>query len=238
MQSQISKIIITLIVLLLVVFGIAAWVVLHPQPPIGSLSTQTPSTGVSLNNQTTVTSSSGGQNQNQPQTRGTLDIGQAYTDLFQKLLAQQADFVPVGSSAGATGGIYTLYANDVAAAQKLDPTSTSFPIEVSTVDLNADGVSEAIVYEDLPGFCGSGGCMLDIYQKQNGKWIKIFSTLASGGEVGLANNSTNSWLDLFITVPGAVGSEPNVMRYVWSDTTYKAAKATAVWTGTQFQLLP
>lgn len=129
-----------------------------------------------------------------------------------------------------------MYAGDEQTAKQYDSNPAHVTLEVALVDITGDGIPEAFVYENLPGFCGSAGCALDIYQKEKGKWMKIFNTLASGDNIGLSNVLLNGYLNLFITVPSAVGSEPNVMQYVWGGSTYKEQKAVAIWYGGQFVL--
>ena len=191
--------------------------------------------------QTTQNNSYGGSNQttvtNQSQTPAQLqklpDINKEYDTLFQKILAQRISFTVVDSTAGDIGSVYALYTKDIDAEKKAYPNLTKFPISIVLVDLTDDNISEALVEEDLPGYCGSGGCPLDIYKKINSKWVLLFSTLASG-DIGLSNTITNGYRDLFLSVPGDLGYQNKIIRYVWDGKQYNPGEVVATWDGTTF----
>ncbi len=85
------------------------------------------------------------------------------------------------------------------------------------------------MYENLPDYCGSGGCTLDVYKETGGTWSKIFGT-NGGGVVGLSNALTNGYLDLYLTV----GNATSVDRYVWTGSTYQFKEVMASWNGSDF----
>jgi len=163
------------------------------------------------------------------------DLDEEYAALYQKILAQKLAFTSVSSSAGEIGSLYALYAADIAEAKKLFPTAASFSISVALVDLNEDGTSEAMVLEDLPGYCGSGGCPLYIYKKEKGVWNLIYEGL-SGHFIGMANAYTSGYQDLYLAVAAGGDAQGSVMRYVWNGTTYREWSAVATWDGATFRV--
>ena len=231
MQYSLSKIIIVLIVVVAVGGGFTLWYLSQSHP-----STQTtiatpnglpnvPQTTGNASSQTTTTAE-----------QAAPPIDQAYASIFTKLSAQKVAFVSVdASTTGTAANIYSLYAKDVAISKELYPTTTDFPIEVAAVDLNGDGVAEALVYEDLPGFCGSGGCALDIYQDKQGKWVKI-SGFFGAGEVGVSSSLTGGYHDLFLSVSGFAGAQNGLVRYAWDGTQYQPKETVATWGSTGFTL--
>jgi hypothetical protein len=72
---------------------------------------------------------------------------------------------------------------------------------VTSIDLNTDGNDEVLVYNDLPSFCGTGGCLLEGYRKQKGVWKKILSSLAYK-EVASIDAPLGSYVDLVVSVQG------------------------------------
>lgn len=175
--------------------------------------------------------------QAQPQAQPSFN--EAYAQLWLHLAAQPISYTTANSSSGGDlAALYKLYVDDIKIAKQYSATSGDLTVDVAMADITNDGVPEAFVYNNLPGFCGSGGCVLDIYQKKSGSWKKIFSVSASGEEVGLTNALTQGYLGFFVTVPGAVGSQPNVVRFVWDGSTYQQKQTVAVWDGSQFQFLP
>ena len=97
------------------------------------------------------------------------------------------------------------------------------------VDLNEDGVLEALAFEDLPGYCGTAGCPFDIYKKEKGKWVNILNVL-TGENIGVSNTYTNNYADLFLASGNAVA------RYVWDGKQYNPGETMAIWDGAAFQL--
>ena len=100
-------------------------------------------------------------------------------------------------------------------------------------DINGDGVDEALVLENLPGFCGTAGCPFDVYKKQGSQWVKIFSTLVQGN-VGLSTNYVNSYQALLLVVEA--NGQSSLEQYVWNGSSYQASAVVAVWNGSSFQL--
>ncbi len=174
-------------------------------------------------------------NPTQTQTQGnvTQDIDAGYAALFAKIGAEKIKFNTVTSGAGELGSVYSLYATDVADAKKAFPKLAVFSMSIALVDLNKDGVTEAVVWENLPGVCGSAGCPLEIYMKAGGKWAQIYSGLG-GSTIGIGKTYTGGYADLFLTNGGEVGYQSNIVRYIWHKTDYVAANTIATWDGSQF----
>ncbi len=224
---QISlKTIFILAAVVVVVGGSFVYFLLSSPKPVAQ---QTVQQGVSNynSNQSSVSVNSGTTAQKQPPP----DIKGSYSDLFAKLLAQEAAFVAVDSSDKT--GIYALYAKDITSAKQITPGAGDYSLHVAQVDLNGDGSAEALVYEDLPGFCGTDGCALDVYQKQSGKWVKIYSVTAQG-EIGISNTSINGYAQLLLTIRGAAGNQSHVVLYTWDGKTYQPQETVAAWNGTTF----
>ncbi len=189
---------------------------------------QTPRTGnviVPIVVTTTPTSSAA---QGQGQATSTIQVAsveEAYQNLLLQLQAQAIVFDTVSASGGAYGPVYKLYADDIATAKKIFPKAKDFSLRMASVDLNDDGTDEVLVYEDLPGFCGTAGCPFDVYQKKLGDWQQLFSRL-SIGEPALANVFTDGYRDLFISVQ-VDGYVSNMVQYVWNGKTYGPQRAVA-----------
>lgn len=158
------------------------------------------------------------------------DIETAYDALLEKLLAQRVPFARVSSTEGTEGSVYALYAAAVADAKTSYP-DADYSIGVAMIDITDDSAPEALVIEDLPGFCGSGGCPFSVYQKSGSEWKEIFSAQAQ--EVALANVITNGHLGLYIMSQGE-GYESFVTLYAWEDDKYKSKEIAARWDGSAF----
>lgn len=228
MQSQRSKVII--IFTISVLFGGTAlvWWLMTPTTQTKTVQTGQQTAQYNNSSDTLVTPIP------QTQQKTVVDIEVAYVALFQKILAQRITFVAINASTtGDSKSLYALYSKDVTDAKKFSPGEDDYSIHVALVDLTDDGTAEALVLEDLSGFCGTGGCALDIYTKKSGKWTKIYSTVAQGN-IGLSNTLTNGYRDLFLTVFGIVGSESRVVRYTWDGTRYNPGEVMATWDGSTF----
>ncbi len=194
------------------------------RPNTAAPSTQTNQTSTSYPpNQTSVETIA----QSQTQAQTAVNIDAAYSALFQKILAQKVVFTQTRTAPEDTSGIYSLYTQDIADAKKSFPAAVNLSVGIAVVDLNEDGASEALVFENLPGTCGTAGCPLDIYKKEKEKWVNVFSTL-TGENVGISNTYTNNYVDLFLA------KESTVVRYAWDGKTYRPGEVMAIWNGTTF----
>ena len=234
MQPIASKILIGLIAAVILIGGGLLWWYVASTGQIGTptIQTQTTQSSSGTNNQTTVTTQ-GVPTQTTTQTQQVpIDINAAYAALFPQILGTQVAFVQAtATSTGDMGALYKLYTSNIAANQKMYPNSAS-SIDIALVDLTEDSKPEAIVYENLLSFCGSGGCTIDVYKKVGNTWTNIFST-AGGGVVGLSNTLTSGYLDLYLTV----GAGDTVDRYMWNGSTYQYKEVMASWNGSLFMPL-
>lgn len=195
---------------------------------------QTGSNGVQYPSRYTVSTTQGG-SQAAPVVQPT-DLHAAFAALFSKVGATGVDMSQVdSSSSGDAAAVYALYQKDIVISKELYPKDGTYAFHTAFVDLNEDGMSEAIVYEDLPGFCGLLGCPLDIYQKQAGTWTKILSTIVQG-QVGLLNVYINGYRSLLLTTSTG-GSKSNSVTYAWDGKTYKDGTKVATWDGTSFEII-
>jgi len=234
MQPYISKILIALIVAVVIVGGGLLWWLYSLTPQDVGSAGQAVQNGVyysGADNQSTVTTPII-DDQTQTQTTDFPDIRAAYQTLFPQILGTEVAFTQAGAaSTGDLKSLYAFYANNVEEEEKAYPTAGPLVIDIALIDLTEDGTPEAIVFESLPDYCGSGGCMLEIYKKTSGVWTKIFSSIG-GGEVGLSNTITNGYFDLYLSVR----DKNTVNRYVWDGSTYQFKEVMAVWNGTSFTL--
>jgi zona occludens toxin (predicted ATPase) len=148
MQSKTFIVIIAVVVVALV----GAVYVLHsPSSP----ATTTDNSGFpAYNNQSEVTNTSNGTTS----TATPKVTANTYADLFDKFQAHAITFERVSSAAGKYGDVYALYKDEVAFEKKENPKLGTYSIGVTSIDLNTDGNDEVLVYNDLPSFCGTGGC--------------------------------------------------------------------------------
>lgn len=225
--------------------GIAGWLLVLSRGGAGSGAPTDVGTNVgATGNETTVTNTTGansGTNGSGGQAATTANLEQSYTTLFQQLLATGANFAWVNASstlagqAGDASAVYALYAADIANNKKMFP-QASTSIQLALTDLTNDGVPEALVYENIAYTCGTAGCPLDIYQKQKGKWVLLFTKLV-GPKIGISNTLTSGFLDLFLTVGGSVPGTSAVERFVWNGSTYTYKEVVATWDGAKFNLV-
>ena len=206
-------------------------------PPDSANQNQTVAGNTQFPSQYTV-STAGGGSQTAPSASGSVqspDVADAFSSLFSQLGVVRVSFNQLDTSSGGDGAaVYALYAKDVAVSKEIYPNEKNYSIHAAFIDLNEDGTNEAIVYGDLPGFCGVVGCPLDIYQKQAGAWGKIFSTVAQG-EIGLLNVYVNSYRSLALTLSRR-GTQSEVVSYSWDGKMYQPGAVIATWTDAGFVL--
>jgi hypothetical protein len=210
----------------LVAIGFVIWLIIRPQPA------QEP---VQVPVQNAPPSNSGSQTQVQtpavpsqpPAEETSVNLDEEYQRLFDRLGAQRLIFARVDSTQGDAGGVYALYEADVADARASFPELGSYPISVALTDLGGDSALEAVVIEDLPGYCGTAGCPVDIYRREGNAWTLVFSSLV-GEIVGVSSTQTNGYAELYFAQGNAV------YQYAWTDGTYVPWALTAQWDGTTF----
>lgn len=233
MNPLATKILAIAIAVVVVAVGIA-WFVLSPKAtPTTNPNTTDPNS--TFNGRSTVGVSSQPGQGTQGQT--LQDYDKAYDTLYRALLGQRVAFIRVDqASQGAEGEIYKLYASDFALNKEIFPKLNETAIDVAMVDLNQDGAPEALVYETMMSFCGTGGCTFDIYQKRNGIWVKVFTTLA-GAEIATANVIVGGYLALYIPTRESPDEGTNIVRHDWDGNTYQPGQVMAHTTGSGFTIV-
>lgn len=230
---NVQKIIITSIIILVLalggVLGVALWSNSGSKTPAQNEEQQTPVGG-------TQTSTNGQQGSVVTPTTGAIDSKKEYDSLFSTLKARRLILELVGSPTGPYGSVYSLYSEDIALAKKIVPDASGYTMHMASTDLNGDGTAEVVVYEDLPGMCGTGGCEIDVYKKNGTTYELILSAL--GYEyIGVASSQTNGFTDLNLSHHGETGFMTNVVKYTWSGNAYNASSTVATWDGEQFKLV-
>lgn len=215
----------------LAIAGIVYWLMPETSP---TSSPQGNSSNFGGFYQSTVTAEPGssGQQASGGQAPTAPDLDSAYGALLQKLSARKINFARVSSTAGAEGSVYALFAADVAEAKKSFPNAKDFSLGVALADISDDGVPEALVFDDMPGSCGTAGCLFGIYRKTATSWLPIFELQVQS--VALANVVTNGHTDLFLGIQGNQGYQTNIRRYAWEDNGYRYKELVATWNGTAF----
>lgn len=199
---------------------------IEPTPTVQTPTQQNPTTQVP-NPQTTTT---------EPKTP-LVDVQKETSVALTKLIATKIQFVPVTASATSTlGELYGLYNETIESYKKAFPNVTDPILHIALVDLNGDEVQEGVVYVDLPGYCGSAGCALDIYTKEGKVWNQISSLLAYD-TVATLKSMSNGFKDILLSVQGTqIGSETRLAVFGWNTEEYVEAFDAAVWDGATFDI--
>jgi len=86
---------------------------------------------------------------------------------------------------------------------------------VAKVDLDGDGVAEALVYQSGEGWCGTGGCDLDILRREGSRWRLVTEVSVAKLPIRVLAGRSHGWKDIGVQVSGGgirVGYEA-VLRY-------------------------
>lgn len=70
------------------------------------------------------------------------------------------------------------------------------------VDLNADGIMEAVVYVYGRDWCGSGGCPTLILSRRDNEYVLMSKISVTYPPVIVLSTSTNGWRDISVRVAG------------------------------------
>jgi hypothetical protein len=70
------------------------------------------------------------------------------------------------------------------------------------VDLNGDSRPETITYLVGPRVCGTGGCLLLVFTKANGKYKLVSEIVLVRPPIIVSEDKTNGWKDLYGFVAG------------------------------------
>lgn len=71
------------------------------------------------------------------------------------------------------------------------------------VDLNGDGVSDAVVLLRDPGWCGSGGCTMLILKGSEAGYDVISRSTVTHTPVRVAESTSHGWRDIIVSSDGA-----------------------------------
>jgi hypothetical protein len=75
-------------------------------------------------------------------------------------------------------------------------------VAMASIDLNADGSDEVIVYLMGQYWCGSGGCNAYVLEASGDSYAIRMETSVTQTPIGVLETSTNGWADLFVSVGG------------------------------------
>ena len=73
---------------------------------------------------------------------------------------------------------------------------------VAKVDLDGDGIAEAIVYESGPYSCGTGGCELFIARRHGSGWRLVTNVSLVRPPIRVLATKSHGWRDLGVLVAG------------------------------------
>lgn len=82
-----------------------------------------------------------------------------------------------------------------------DPKSID-PHRTALVDLNGDGLKDALVLLQGPFWCGSGGCTMLVFQSTKAGFQFISRSSLIRGPVLVSETKTRGWRDLMVQVSG------------------------------------
>jgi hypothetical protein len=88
---------------------------------------------------------------------------------------------------------------------------------VAFVDLNGDGVDEAIVYgpeASSAGWCGTGGCGIGVYVRHGSRYRLLSSTSIGWPPVGVLRTKHYGWRDItLLGSGGGISEHRDVLMY-------------------------
>lgn len=78
------------------------------------------------------------------------------------------------------------------------------------IDLNDDGIKDALVLMNTPDWCGTGGCSLFIFQGGENKFEFLSSSSLINQPFTVSETKTNGWRNLIVEVRGG-GATPQTV---------------------------
>ncbi len=94
--------------------------------------------------------------------------------------------------------------------ESISATGSVTTYRYAKVDLNSDGVPEAIVHLSGSTFCGTGGCTTLIFKQLGNQYQLVSRIPTSHAPIIVLENTTNSWRDLIVYTRDAV---PNLVKF-------------------------
>ena len=87
------------------------------------------------------------------------------------------------------------------------------------IDLNNDGIKDALVLMSTPDWCGTGGCSLFVFQGGEEKFEFLSSSSLIHQPFTISENQTNGWRDLVVEVRGG-GAKPQTVTLKFDGKVY------------------
>ena len=78
------------------------------------------------------------------------------------------------------------------------------------IDLNNDGIKDALILMNTPDWCGTGGCSLFVFQGGEEKFEFLSSSSLIQQPFTISENQTNGWRNLIVEVRGG-GATPQTV---------------------------
>jgi hypothetical protein len=94
-----------------------------------------------------------------------------------------------------------------AAKTGTDPKSFE-PRQTAFVDLNGDGVKDALLLLQGPAWCGSGGCTMLVFQGVPGGFKFVSRSTLIRAPLLVSATKSKGWRDLVVEISGGGGSTP------------------------------
>jgi hypothetical protein len=83
-------------------------------------------------------------------------------------------------------------------ARKIDPSSYQF--KYALVDLNGDGIQDAVVYLTSNDWCGTGGCAMRILKGTKSGFTYVSGTLRVFLPIKVLTSESHGWKSLVVTL--------------------------------------
>ncbi|MGB3510536.1 MAG: hypothetical protein WBA93_15130 [Microcoleaceae cyanobacterium] len=87
------------------------------------------------------------------------------------------------------------------------------------IDLNNDGIKDALVLINIPDWCGTGGCSLFVFQGGKEKFQFVSQSSLINQPFTVNETQTNGWRDLVVEVSGG-GAKPQTVALKFDGKVY------------------
>jgi hypothetical protein len=82
------------------------------------------------------------------------------------------------------------------------PAAAKLPFRYALVDLNADGQNDAIVFVTADGYCGSGGCVLEVFHATPKGFIFMSGSTVTSLPIRVCAETNHGWRSLVVNSKG------------------------------------